>query len=105
VPKNITKQTKKKVDKAQRLKILLNVDLCACGTLHALKCKGVCRQNHTNSEGVVECPALYTVDTALVHINTKKKKKDKNSVDDNSDKVSEKKRRRTRRDNSKTYEK
>ena len=104
MPKDATKQKKKKLDKAERLKILLNVDLCACGTLHGLKCEGVCRQSHTNSNGVVECPALYTVDTSLVKINTKKKKKDKNSVDDNSDKTSEKNRRRTRRDNSKTYE-
>lgn len=48
--------------KNERLKRLLNIDFCACGVSNNLKCKGICREKHTNSNtGQVECGELYQI--------------------------------------------
>lgn len=62
-------QNKKKREqkKNERLKRLLGIDLCACGGGHQLKCSGVCRECHTNSNnGNVECSIAYRIEQSEV---------------------------------------
>lgn len=58
---------KRECKKLNRLKILVGIDLCACGGGHRLKCSGVCRECHTNSKsGQVECLAMYRIEQSEV---------------------------------------
>lgn len=58
--RNKKKREQKRND---RLKRLLNIDLCACGGGHKLRCRGTCRKSHTNPKtSVIECVALYQID-------------------------------------------
>lgn len=70
-------QNKKKREekKMERLKRIMNVDLCACAGGHKLKCGGICRKIHTNSNGKVECIALYQVDCSEVKQSSPRKSK------------------------------
>ncbi len=53
--------------KIERLKLLLGIDLCACGGGHRLRCHGPCRKCHTNSDtGNVECGEMYQIDHSVV---------------------------------------
>lgn len=54
---------KRERKKNEKIKSFLNIDLCACGCAHQLRCEGVCRESHMNSKtGEVECVSLYQID-------------------------------------------
>lgn len=54
---------KKEQKKIERLKRLLDIDLCACSGGHQLRCHGVCKESHTNPKtGEIECRELYQID-------------------------------------------
>ncbi len=58
---------KKGFKKGSQQHNLVGVDLCACAGGDKLKCKDPCRKGHTNPDtGVVECGALYHIETAVV---------------------------------------
>ncbi len=64
---NVENRSMRKQKKTDRLKRLLGIDLCACGGGHKIRCKGVCRERHTNSKtGKIECVALYQIDNLVV---------------------------------------
>jgi len=73
--KRKNKEQKKKEKKAARLRPLVGQDLCACGTLHCLRCEGKCRELHTTGSGVVECGEKYQVSYELVNPKQKKKRR------------------------------
>lgn len=91
--KDISRERKKKIAKANKLRPFLNVDMCACCTL--MKCEGVCREAHTNGAGEVVCFELYQIDPALINLKEKDKRRgrgvDKTDTQEHSD---EKRRRR-----------
>jgi len=70
-----TKEQTKRDKKIAKLKLLLGVDFCACGTMYADRCDGICRVSHTNEKGAVQCYELYQVDPALVRPKRGKHKK------------------------------
>ena len=58
---------KREQKRIERLKRLLGIDLCACGGGHKLRCQGICRECHTNSNTKkVECVAVYQIDRSEV---------------------------------------
>jgi len=58
---------KREQKKIERLKILLGIDLCACGGGHQLKCQGACKETHTNPKtGRTECGECYQIDRSVV---------------------------------------
>lgn len=58
------REEKKKKKLFERLKRLIGIDLCSCGTLNVSRCDGVCRKAHTNASGKVVCFELYQIDTS-----------------------------------------
>ena len=59
---------KKEQRKINRIKLLLNIDLCACGGGHQLRCSDLCRALHTDDNtGRVECTELYQIGNAIVN--------------------------------------
>lgn len=57
--RNKTKRERKKIE---RSRLLLGVDLCACGCGNKLRCHGICREKHTKSStGNVECGEVYRI--------------------------------------------
>ncbi len=57
-----TNKRKREQKKINMLKLLFNIDLCACGGGHRLRCRGICRKVHTNSSTkMVECGECYQV--------------------------------------------
>lgn len=97
VHKNKTK--KKKLDKLMRLKVLLGVDLCACGPLYRLKCQGKCRKIHTTENGDIKCSELYRIDPSIFRIN---KKKGRQKKDNDGEYLKNKNRRRDKFEACKT---
>lgn len=71
--KDLTKERKKKIAKANKLRPFLGADMCACCPL--ARCEGPCRKVHTNEAGEVQCFELYRIDSALINIKDKKHKK------------------------------
>lgn len=70
------KKDKKESKKAQRLKVLVGVDLCACSGGHKTQCKGSCRESHTDRKtGKVVCSELYQIGDSEVKSDSKKKPK------------------------------
>ncbi len=66
--RNKKKREKKKFE---RLKRLLNIDLCACGSAHKLRCCGPCRECHMDSSTRnVKCGAMYQIDHSEVKSDT-----------------------------------
>lgn len=58
---------RKKIKKIKRLKKMIDIDFCACCGGHKLKCEGVCRKAHTNTNtGRVECAECYRIDRDIV---------------------------------------
>lgn len=58
---------KREQKKIERLKRLLDIDLCACSGGHQLRCHGVCKKSHTNPKiGKIECGELYQIDHSTV---------------------------------------
>jgi len=51
----------KKENKAQRLRRLMGIDMCACGGMNTLRCEGVCRQRRLMPDGQVQCSAVYQI--------------------------------------------
>lgn len=90
--KKPNKEQKRKMTMISRLKKLLGIDFCACGTSYRLECDGICRHVHTKSGGKVECGELYQVDPALVKPKKKNRKPKFRDIN-----VEEKKKRRDRR--------
>ena len=85
-----SKEQKKQERKIEKLKPLLDMDFCACGTLYAMKCKGDCRKAHEDKRGRVSCGELYRVDPNLV----KQKKRKRKPAPDPVEKDGKEKRRR-----------
>jgi hypothetical protein len=91
------KRQRKKEQKRLRLKVLADVDFCACGTLYEARCDGICRETHTDDKGVIRCGECYRVD--MSQFKQKKKKggrKKQNFVQEHKD---EQDRRRASLDN------
>lgn len=79
--KDIGREKKKKNTKAKRLKIVLGVDLCACGPNHKMKCDGPCREAHTDpNTGDVKCFELYQIDPKLTKVDDRKGRRQKSSL-------------------------
>lgn len=58
---------KREQKKIERLKRLLGVNLCACGSGHKLQCQGLCKERHMNPETKrVECTAMYQIEHSAV---------------------------------------
>lgn len=58
---------KRELKKIERLRRLLDIDLCACVGDHRLRCCGVCRDRHTNTNtGRVECSEMYRIEHSEV---------------------------------------
>lgn len=91
--KGMTKERKKKIANANRLRPYLDVDMCACCPL--MECEGICRETHRNDAGEVICYELYQIDRSLIILKEKDKKRgrrvDKVDTQEHSD---EKRRRR-----------
>ncbi len=74
--KSVRKKNKKELKKAQRLKVLIGVDLCACAGGHKLRCNGVCRESHRDERtGQIVCEELYNIQTSEVKSDNKKRPK------------------------------
>ena len=74
--KTASKKNNKELKKAQRLKVLVGIDLCACGGGHKLRCHGVCRESHRDARtGQIVCAELYNIQTSEVKSNDKKRPK------------------------------
>lgn len=70
------KQDKRVSKKAQRLRGLIGVDLCACAGGHKLRCSGICRESHVDGQtGHVECGELYQIGSSEVKSDGQKKPK------------------------------
>jgi len=78
--KKLNKEQKKRAKMIAKLKKLLGIDFCACGTQYVAKCDGICRESHTNSSGKVECGELYQVEISQ----TKPRRKEKKRIPDNN---------------------
>lgn len=60
---------KREQKKIERLKRLLGIDLCACGSGNQFQCCGICREAHTNHKtGRVECGECYQIDHSVVEL-------------------------------------
>jgi hypothetical protein len=58
-----------KKKREQKIKRLLGINLCACGSGHQLRCHGVCKKAHTNpSTGKVECGEMYQIDHSEIKL-------------------------------------
>lgn len=68
------KETKKRKEKADRLRSLIGIDLCACGPLNHLKCHNACRKAHKDQHGQVVCTAKYQIDPAIFNFKKQKRK-------------------------------
>jgi len=90
--KSITKERKKKIAKANKLRPFLGVDMCACCTL--MKCEGICRETHRNAAGEVVCFELYQIDPALIILKEKDKKRGRRVEKTDTQEHSDDKRRR-----------
>lgn len=67
IGRNKQKAEQKRID---RLKHLVGIDLCACGSANQLKCCGICRESHQNKQtGVVKCSSLYQINTSEIQKN------------------------------------
>lgn len=88
----MTKERKKKIAKANKLRPFLDVDMCACCSL--MKCEGVCREAHRNDAGEVICFELYLIDPALINLKEKNKKRGRRVDQTDIQEHSEDKRRR-----------
>jgi len=69
---------KKEKTKGLRLQPLMNIDLCACGTLNHFRCSGICREKHKNEHGEIVCGEKYRIE---VRTKYQKKRKNKNNED------------------------
>ena len=90
--KDITRERKKKIAKANKLRPFLGVDMCACCSL--MKCEGPCREAHTNDTGVVKCFELYQIDPSLINLKEKDKRRGKRVDKTDTQEHSDDKRRR-----------
>lgn len=85
--KDITRERKKKIAKANRLRPYLGVDMCACCPL--MECEGICRETHRNDAGEVVCLELYRIDPAIINLREKDKRRgrrvDKTDTQEHSD--------------------
>ena len=88
----MTKERKKKIAKANRLRPFLGVDMCACCPL--MKCEGICRETHTNDAGEVIFFELYQIDPALIILKEKDKRKGRRVDNTDTQEHSDEKRRR-----------
>ncbi len=58
---------KRELKKIERLRRLLGIDLCACVGNHRLRCDGVCRNSHTDTNTErVECTEMYRIEHSEV---------------------------------------
>jgi len=61
--KPTNKKDNKEAKRIARLRILIGIDLCACGPHLSMKCIGQCRDNHFDSKtGQVRCTECYRLD-------------------------------------------
>jgi len=76
------KKNEKQSVKLSRLQNFLDKDLCACGPENMYLCKGICRQAHKNSSGIVVCGEKYqTTKYDIVPRNRNKNRKSSDSVE------------------------
>lgn len=75
------KEIRKKKIKAERLRPLLGIDLCACGPMNCFKCHGICRESHKDQHGQVICGAKYQVDSSIFKFKKQKRKNNKEKED------------------------
>lgn len=89
--------------KAKQQHNLIGIDLCACAGGDRLKCQGPCRKRHMNS-GVVECGALYHIDTAVVKKSnpSRAKKRGKEMEEERNENILGKQQRRKKRERDQT---
>jgi hypothetical protein len=79
--KQQSKEMKKRIDKAQRLRNLIGVDLCACGPLNCLRCHGICREEHTDENGQVVCGEKYHVDPNIFNLKKRSRRPHKEKTE------------------------
>jgi hypothetical protein len=72
------KKDKKGLKKAQRLKVLVGLDICACAGGHKLQCHGVCRESHQDVTGRVSCGELYRIEDSEIKSDKPKRNWKKN---------------------------
>ena len=90
--KGMTRERKKKIAQARKLRPFLNVDMCACCPL--MRCEGPCREARRNDAGVVKCFELYQIDPALIILKEKDKRRGKKVEKTDTQEHSDEKRRR-----------
>ncbi len=60
-------KNKREQKKIKRLELLLDINLCACGSGHKLRCHGICKKTHTNSKtGKIKCGEVYQIDISVI---------------------------------------
>lgn len=107
--RNKKKRERKRIE---RLKLLLNIDFCACGGGNQLKCTNLCRELHTNSKTkMVECGEMYQIDDPFVSKNDlrrprrkwkygRQKENIENKENDNNRMIKQRRREKIERDRS-----
>ena len=59
--KGTTRQNKKLLFKLSMLESLRGYDMCSCVPWTHGRCDGICRKNHLDQSGHVQCPEAYKV--------------------------------------------